>query len=409
MSKYVIIGNSIAAVGTVEGIRSIDKDGSITIISGENHHVYGRPLISYYLQGRTCPEKMLYRPADFYEKNGCDVVYGRCTSIDSIKKTVVLEDGTELGYEKLCVATGSTPFVPPFEGLDTVADKHSFMTLDDAEALKASLTEKKKVLIVGAGLIGLKCAEGISALAESITICDLADRVMPSVLDAECADIVKNHLEKSGFEFMLSDTAVKFDTNKAYMKSGKVVEFDVLVLAVGVRPSTALVKEAGGEVARGIVLDNRMRTSLEQVYAAGDCTESFDITTDSVKIIATLPNAYMQGECAGKNMAGGDAVFDNSIPMNSIGFFGLHVVSAGAYIGDEYVEKTETGIKKLYTKDGLLKGYTIVGDVDRAGIYTSLIRNKTPLDTIDFELIKKSPSLLPFSAEERHKMTGGAH
>ena len=176
---------------------------------------------------------------------------------------------------------------------------------------------------------------------------------------------------------------------------------------MGVRANTALLKEAGGEVNRGILVDERMRTSEEDIYAAGDCTEGFDVSAEQKRVLAILPNAYMQGYTAGVNMAGGDAAFDKAIPMNSIGFFGLHAMTAGSYEGELYEEKTETSLKRLFTKDGLLKGFILIGGSERAGIYTSLIREKTPLASIDFDLLKKAATTAAFPPEERRKKFGG--
>lgn len=408
MKNYVIIGNGAAAAGAIEGIRSQDAEGKITVVSAEKHHVYCRPLISYLLEGKTDGERMLYRPADFYEKNAAEVLYGeRAEKLDPALKEVTLDSGKKLSYDRLLIATGSTPFVPPIEGLENVKKRHTFMTVDDAKALADDLTPDSRVLIVGAGLIGLKCAEGIISRCKSITVCDLAPRVLSSILDSDCAAIMQAHLEKIGIKFMLDDTAARFEDGKAIMNSNKTVEFDVLVMAVGVRANVSLVKDAGGETGRGIAVDEKMSTSLADVYAAGDCTESYDITSSSRRVMAIMPLAYMQGYCAGVNMAGGEEKLDNALPMNSIGFAGLHCLSAGSYFGDCYEERTERGIKRLYTKDNLLKGFIIIGDVDRAGIYTSLIRNKTPLDSIDFELLKKEPSLAPFGRAYRSEKLGG--
>ncbi len=408
MKKYLIIGNGTAAVGCIEGIRSLDNAGEITVISEEKHHVYSRPLISYYLEGKTDAERMKYRSDSFYDDNGCRVIYGaKAVSVDSSAKRVKLEDGTELSYDELCVAAGSRPFVPPFAGLDTVEKKFSFMTLDDALALEAAITKDSRVLIVGAGLIGLKCAEGIYGRVGGITVCDLADRVLSSILDADCAFVVQKRLEEAGISFMLGDTAERFEGNTAYMKSGKSVEFDVLVLAVGVRANTELVKNAGGEVNRGIVVNEKMETSLPHITAAGDCAEGFDASIGANRVLAILPNAYMQGRTAGVNMAGGAAKLGSAIPMNSIGFFGYHIMTAGAYDGKMFEERADETVKRFFVKDGLLRGYILLGETERAGIYTALIREKTPLDTIDFELTKKVASNAIFSREIRRKKFGG--
>ncbi|MBQ7727264.1 MAG: NAD(P)/FAD-dependent oxidoreductase [Clostridia bacterium] len=407
MKKYVIVGNGSAAVGCIEGIRSVDQTGEITVLSAEKHPVYSRPLISYLLEGKTDTERMKYRGDSFYEDNGCNLMYARAESFDTGAGTVSLDNGQTLPYDELCIATGSRPFVPPFEGLDTVQNKFSFMTLDDALGLDRVLTQESNVLIVGAGLIGLKCAEGIRNKVKSITVCDLADRVLSSILDSDCAAVVQKHLENSGIDFLLSDSAVRFDGDKAYMKSGKTVDFDILVLAVGVRANTEIVKSAGGTVNRGIVVDDRMKTDLPSVYAAGDCAEGFDSSLGANRVLAILPNAYMQGHTAGVNMAGGEASFNNAVPMNSIGFFGLHMMTAGVYEGDMTEEKTDAGMRRFFVKDNLLKGFILIGDVERTGIYTSLIREKTPLDTLDLDFTKKVASSMIYSQKKRRKMFGG--
>ena len=413
MKRYVIIGNGTAAVGCVEGIRSVDKDGQITVISAEKHHVYCRPLISYYLEGKTDLDRIKYRPDDFYEKNGCRVLYGKSvTAIDKNGKKVTVDDGEVIAYDALCAATGSSPFVPPIDGLDSVDKKFPFLTLDDALAIEKEVSQDSRVLIVGAGLIGLKCAEGLHGRVKSITVCDLAGRVLSSILDDECASLMQTHLEKNGISFLLGDSAEKFDGGTAYMKSGKQVEFDILVMAVGVRPNISLIKDAGGACGRAVTVDDHMRTSLPDIYAAGDCTESVDISSGSVKVMALMPNAYMQGRCAGVNMAGHDDAFDCAIPMNSIGFFGLHAATAGSYFGEAdggevWEEKDGEHIKRLFVKDGKLTGFIIIGDVERAGIYTAMIRNRTPIGSVDYEKLKNSPNLSAFDAEYRRKVLGG--
>ncbi len=407
MRRYVIAGNGIAAAGCIEGIRSMDPDGEITVVSGEDRPAYYRPLISYYLEGKADPARMAFGGADFYERNRVRVLSGRrAVRLVPERREAVLDDGTVLPYTALCVAAGSSPFVPPFEGLENVREKFSFMTLGDAEALKAAVRPDSRVLIVGAGLIGLKCAEGLADLAGSITVCDLAGRVLSSILDDECAAVMQRHLEERGITFFLSDSASRFGEHTAFMKSGAEIPFDVLVLAVGVRANTALVKDAGGDTNRGILVDGKMRTSLPDVYAAGDCAEGYDLSAGQKRVLAILPNAYLGGHAAGVNMAGGSASFENAIPMNSIGFFGLHAMTAGAYEGDLYEEKTETSVKRLYTKDGLLRGFILIGGSERAGIYTSMIRERTPLDSVDFGLMKKAASTAAFSPEVRRQKFG---
>ena len=411
MKQYVIIGNGVAATGCVEGIRSADPEGKITVISGENRPVYCRPLISYYLEGKATPEKMNYRNPDFAEKMHCAYLYGK-QAVQLDAKTVVLDDGTTLPYDAVCIAAGSVPFVPPFAGLDTVEKQFSFMTMDDALALDAAVTKDSRVLIVGAGLIGLKCAEGLHGRVASLTVCDLADRVLSSILDTQSAAVMQQHLEENGIHLLLGDTVSQFERNTAKMRSGAEVEFDVLVLAVGVKANTALARQAGAEVNRGILVNEKMETTVPGIYAAGDCTEGMDASLGQRRVLAILPNAYLQGRCAGINMAGGDAVHDKAIPMNSLGLLGLHAMTAGTAFseiegGSMVEEKSEAGWKRFFLKDGYLTGFMLLGDVDRAGIYTALIREKTPLDSIDFAELKKSPTLAAIPKENRRKKLGG--
>ena len=360
MAQYVIIGNGVAAIGCIEGIRKEDTQNKIIVNSEEPHPVYCRPLISYYLEGKTDLEKMAYRNPNFYDEMNCEVLYGRkAVRIDNTTKQITLNDETIIPYDKLCIATGSSPFIPPFAGLETVEQKYSFMTLDNMLELESAIDKDSKVLIIGAGLIGLKCAEGLKDRVCSITVCDLAERVLSSILDSDCAAMMQKHLEANGIQFMLGDSAVSFDQNTALMKSGKTVNFDILVLAI-------------------------------------------------------LPNAYMQGNCAGINMSGGTAIFDKAIPMNSIGFFGLHVMTADSYYttdegGELYEEKTENTLKRLFTRDGYLTGFILIGNTDtsRAGIYTSLIREHTPLNSIDFETLKRGEISTAFSYEKRKHIFGG--
>lgn len=413
MKQYVIIGNGIAATGCIEGIRSIDTKNHIVVVSKESHPVYCRPLISYYLEGKTTLDKIGYRSDDFYKKNGCEVLYDETAlQIDYKNKLIVLSKNSIIPFSELCVATGSSPFVPSLDGLDSVKNHFSFMTLDDTLALEKAISSESRVLIIGAGLIGLKCAEGLHNRVKNITVCDLADKILSSILDDDTAPMVQKFLEMHGVDFCLSDSVARLDKDKAIMKSGKSINFDILVTAVGVRANTTLVSKIGGKVNRGIVVNNQMRTNLNNVYAAGDCTEGFDVSLGDNRVLALLPNAYMQGFTAGVNMAGRARVFDHAIPMNSIGFFGLHIMTAGSYIGEKdggtvYMQKDDTSCKKFFVRDGLLKGYILVDKVERGGIYTSLIREQTPLETVDFDLLTENASFMAFSSEIRRKKFGG--
>ncbi|MDD4565568.1 MAG: FAD-dependent oxidoreductase [Eubacteriales bacterium] len=404
--RYVIIGNSAAGIGAVEGIRQVDNQVEVTVISSEPYHTYSRPAISYLLMGRTTEEKMKYRDDDFYDKMRCKILCGKTvTEVRPAAKQVVLDEGSVISYDKLLVATGSEPFVPSFDGLDMVSQKFTFMSLDDARKLGAALRKDKQVLIVGAGLIGLKCAEGILDKVRSVTVLDLAPRILSSILVEDGAQLVQCHLESKGIDFRLSTGVKYFDSNRAMLVNGEMVGFDLLVLATGVRPNTALLASIV-DIDKGIVINKKSETSAKDIYAAGDCTQTLDISSGENRIMPLLPGAYMQGECAGVNMADGNMSFDKAIPMNAIGFFGKHIITAGNYSGEVYTENVKDRYKRLFYSDNKLNGYILIGNVEKAGIYTSLIRERTPLDSIDFSLICEKPGLMAFTKEERNQKLG---
>lgn len=409
--RYVILGGGTAAAHCILGIRAVDADGEITLVGQEPYPFYGRPLISYLLEGKTTREKMLsYLPADFEKAMRVRALRGiRAEAVDSKTRAVRLSGGQTLPYDRLCLAVGSSPFVPPMEGLDTVAGKTCFTTLRDALALKAMLGEDraKRVLIVGAGLIGLKCAEGIRRLAASIDVVDLAPRILSTVLPEEPAGLVQAHLERAGLRFHLGQSVARFEGGRAHLSGGEALDFDVLVLAVGVRANTELARSAGCAVSRGIVVDDACRTSVPDIYAAGDCTVTLDPDTGAYRALALWPSATAQGETAGRAMAGGPAKPEPLIPMNATGFMGLHLIAAGVYDGEPLRSRTSDMLKLLYVKDDRLTGFIVLGQIDRAGIYTALVRERTPLSSIDFELIRETPQLMAFSATERAQKLGG--
>jgi NAD(P)H-nitrite reductase large subunit len=388
---------------------------------------------------------MRYRAPEFFKTHGTTFFPGtRVTAIDSAAKKVYIKEGsytenTEYGitettegkggktkeYDKLLIATGSKPFVPALEGLDKVP-YHGFLTLDDALRLGEALDQrngKARVLIIGAGLIGMKCAEGIADRTADCTIVEMASRILPAVLDSRAADIVQNHIEaaKPHLKCRLgrSVMSLRYDpaakTGTAALTDGTTVPFDELVVAVGVRPHTDLAATAGCKINRGVIIDETSATSIPDIYAAGDCTETTDISSGEKRVLAVLPNAYLQGETAGLAMSGDGrsganaptgVKFTKAIPLNAAGFFGLHLVTAGSYIGTE-IEVPAPHYRKFFTQDDRLKGFIIIGETVRTGIYTALIRDQTPLSSIDFAHIQVSPALMAFSPVQRAEILSG--
>ena len=405
MKKYLLIGGSIATEGAIEGILSVQKNADITVLCGEKRPLYSRPLISYVLEKKTTDEKLFFHGEDYYQKKGVKAVFAEAEKIDAEKK-VVYAAGKAYPYDELLVATGSKPFVPPIKGLESVEKKHTFYTMDDMIGLRADLEKGGKVLIVGAGLIGMKCAEGVKEYTDEIVIADMAPRPLPAATTPEAGAIVQQRLSNI-IDFRLNAALDHFDGNKAVFAGGEEVTFDILVLALGVRPQVGLLKEIGAEVNRGVIVNEKMQTNVPSVYAAGDCAEGYEAVGGDKRLLQLFPSAYLGGKTAGKNMAGEETSFLTDIPMNATKLFGVRITSAGLFIG----EKTEVTVgedyRAIYAEGGLIKGFILIGNAERAGILTDFIRKKRALGSTDVKELLAGRDLSLYPKEERKAALGG--
>ena len=412
--KYLIIGNSAAGVNAADAIRANDEKGNVTIVSNEEFNAYGRPLISYYLSGKVKPENMYYRNEDFYKFRNIEVLLNsEAEKMDVKNKEVFISGGKKLSYDKLLIATGSSPFIPPIKNLDLNKQENvfTFLTYKDGVKLKGKITKKSKVVIAGAGLIGLKAAEGLFGQVESITVIDLADRVMASVLDKAAADIIQSHIEQNDIDFKLQTSICEVcgerNVNSVVLSNGETLDCDILIVAVGVRPNVNLAKEAGVKTAKGIIVDEYMETSAKDVYAAGDCVESLDLLLNESKVLALWTNASNQGETAGFNMTGMKKKAPAAFPMNAISFFGLQLISAGIISSskqdDIVTDSAENKLRRLNISNDSLIGFILINYKQRAGIYTALINDRTKLSTLEYDITLKDIGLDVYPKEERTK------
>ncbi|HHW56403.1 MAG TPA: NAD(P)/FAD-dependent oxidoreductase [Clostridia bacterium] len=385
--RIVIIGNSVAMVGAVEAIRKYDTSSEIVVISDETYHVYSRPLISYYLGNLVSEEKMIYREKDFYRKNKVETVFGiKAISIDERKKEVHLENGDSISFDKLLIATGGKPIIPPVEGLNK-KNVHTFIKMDDAKKLKEAAKPGSKAVIVGGGLIGFKAAEGLHHLGVDVTIVELADRILSTILDAEGASLVSQSLQNDGIKIITGTTVDKIIGDEyvkgVLLKNGKELEADNLIIAIGVVPNVDVVRNTSISINRGILVDNTMKTSVEDVYAAGDVAEGYDMLVESNRVVPIWPNAYMQGEIAGYNMIGINKSFKGIFPMNSIGYKNTNMITAGITNPQQEefeiiskIDHNRRSYKKFVVKENRLVGFILINDIDRAGLFTGFIKNE---------------------------------
>lgn len=428
---FLIIGNSAAGVTAAEMLAALAPGKSICMLSDESHHCYGRPLISYVLEGKTDLEHIFYKDADFYEKRGIQTKFGpefKAVKLDPESHEVTLENGEIVSYGKCLLATGSVPFVPAIAGMDGRENVHRFMTLDDAlgayedvaAATKRAHEEgrESRVVVIGGGLIGMKAAEALSHHADRIDVFDRSPRILPAVLDAEGASVMTDLLEPHG---IFCHSALSIDemigegarVSHVHRTDEEDEPCDAVIVAVGVRPASALAVEAGAEQGRGLVCGPDLQTTLRDVYAAGDVTQVTDTLDGSKRPLALWPNATRQGRIAAMHMAGMPAApaDEGSFAVNAVDFFEATLLTSGVINppedagfavrtcvdGDSYV--------KFVTKDDRLMGYVLLNRPDNAGIYTAMIEHSVPVSSLGEGVFDRAPLNidLPQGAKRLHR------
>jgi NAD(P)H-nitrite reductase large subunit len=418
MMKYLIIGASAAGLACAEQIRKEDKSGDITILTKEKYLPYSRPSISYYLKGAVMEKDMFLRKPSFYKANRIEIVTeAEVKAINREEKTVKAGRKT-YKYDKLCICTGSKPFIPPMKNVENKENALTFLDLESTKEVKKLANETTRAVVIGAGLIGMKAAEGLSKICRSVDVVELSPRILPSILDAKSSKGVKKYIEEKGhIKFHLGDTVTEAKgrgkkITAVVLKSGRELKCDLLIVAVGVRPETALAEDAGLKVDRGIITDfETMQTSDKNVYAAGDCTVSNDMLDGSKKIIALWVNAVQQGRVAGSQMAGGSKTLGGSYAVNAIDFYGLRICTCGLINaqGEQYsdiVKQDGDKYKRLIFEGSRLVGFVLINSSENAGIYTSLIENQTDLTELEGD-ITKTPSLFLFEKTVRQSKLKG--
>ena len=417
--RYVIVGSGPAGLNAIEAIREVDKEGEILLITAEKYVGYSRPLITYLLGRKVTEEKMYYRTEDYLREMRVDIKPAtRVEKVIPEEKTVVTDSGEEIRYDKLLIATGGKPFVPNIEGLTGKKGVFTFTTWEDEEKVEKYIEENdvKEAVVLGGGLIGLKTTEALMELGVKVTIVELADRILSVTFDRKASEIITEALKKEGCSVITNDTVVKVNgddtVSSVVLKSGKEIPTKLLVIAIGVKPNVEFLKDSGIEINRGIVVNEKMETNVEGVYAAGDCTEFYDLIDGQRKTIAIWPVAVAQGRVAGYNMAGRTVRYPGGIPMNSVELAGIPTISVGhSNVEDDGYEilTFEEGntYKKMVLKDNRLIGAILVNDIDRAGIYTGLILQKLDVSSFKDRLLDENFGLVYLPKEFRKKMLEG--
>ncbi|MFC1928602.1 NAD(P)/FAD-dependent oxidoreductase [Chloroflexota bacterium] len=399
--KYLIIGNSAGGIGAAEAIREVDEVGTMAIISDEPYPTYSRPLISEYLAERCPLERMLFRPSSFYEKNSVEAILGQRVKQLNIKAHMVkLEDGRRITWEKLLLATGGSPIVPKIEGIG-LEGVFTFTTIDDAETISRFLDRfgrKVKTVVIGGGLIGVSVTEALVKRGIEVTIIEMKERILNTILDEEASASVETVLSEAGVEIITGNIVYKVnghlpgEATGVTLDDGQPLPCEMVVVAIGVRPRTELASNAGIKTNRGIVVDRQMSTSNHYVYACGDAAEAYDFVYGENRLTPIWPNAYLGGRVAGFNMAGVPTEYQGGTAMNSMKYFGVSIVSAGMVTppDDSYeVISNKCGhtYKKVVLKDGLVVGMVFSGDIEKSGIVYNLMKDRINVEPFKQALV----------------------
>jgi NAD(P)H-nitrite reductase large subunit len=414
--KYLIIGCSTAGIQAMEAIRQKDTSGEITCLTKEKELPYGRPLISYWLEGKIAEEYMSLRPKEFFNRRRIQLLSGEeAVKLDLDNRSVLTSTGRRLNYDRLFLGCGGKPIVPPIEGLDEVP-YHFFHTLTDVKNIKLQITPGDEALVIGGGLIGLKAAESLASLKVRVTVVDLASHLLSSIMGPGPSQLVQQAVGDHGVQVKLntSVTAVRMKSPKQLevsLKDGSQLFVNHLIIAVGVAPDLDLVKGTALKYNRGLLVDQNMQTNVSGVYAGGDMVEFKEIISDQNRVVGIVLNAAMQGRVAGLNMAGSEAVYDGSMVCNSLNLFDTNIVTMGESAAfnrenkEFLISRPAAGVyRELVFRENRLCGATLINDYDRSGILRHLIYKKVDLDGFKELLQIKTPGLLemPFAKWEEY-------
>ncbi|UZE51208.1 NAD(P)/FAD-dependent oxidoreductase [Rhodopseudomonas sp. P2A-2r] len=375
----VIIGNGMAAARLVDELaRCALGRYAIAVIGDEPRLAYNRVLLSSVLAGEATSQEIELRPASWWRDRGVTLKYGAmATGIDMAAREVTMANGKRVAFSKLVIATGSSALRLPVAGGD-LPGVHTFRDSGDVDLLLDLAAGKKRVVVVGGGLLGLEAAYGLAKAGASVTLIHLMDRLMERQLDARAAALLKTLVERKGVTILLeANTSKIHGTDRVEgveLKDGRRLDADAVIFAAGIRPNATLATEAGIPVNRGIVVDDRMATGSDGVYALGECAEHRGTCYGLVE------PAYEQAKVLARHLAGGVACYEGSVLATNLKVSGVSVFSAGDFLGADGSEAIVLNdirrgtYKKLVIADSRLTGAVLVGDTQDALWYLELIR-----------------------------------
>jgi NAD(P)H-nitrite reductase large subunit len=376
--NVLVVGAGPAGLTVAETLRAGDPTASITMLSAEPYPPYSPPaLADSYLSGRD--DTLFWKGRDVTGRLGIDYRSGvDVVGLDAPRHRVLLGDGGHLAYGQLVIATGSHLYAPiPGSDLPGV---HDFKSLRAADAVvdRVRRGDARTALIVGAGFIGVEVALLLSDLGVGVTMIEQRPWVMPSLLDPETAALALEVMRQRGVDVRLEVEALGFTGDRTadgvQVASGETLRADLYLAATGVWPNVGWLDGSGMAIGRGIRVDDRLRTSLPDVHAAGDVVESPDRLSGAAYVHAIFPNAVRQGQVVADDLLGRETVYEGAEAMNSLKHLGLPLMAVGAMSGEDEVSWRRDGaVRRVFLADGRIVGFRLAGDVSAAGVLRSLM------------------------------------
>lgn len=397
-TDYLIIGSSHAGLAAADEIRMNDDAGSLAMVTMEDLFPYSPTVLPYIISGKVSAPQIYLRDAEYFRTQRIDFVKGKAaTRVDPETREVMLSDGSRIRYEKLLVSSGAEPSIPRVENLGKVPFLE-LRTMSDALRHLDVIPRARSAMVMGTGLVGMHAAENFVHRGMHVDVLRARakkdPRIMPNYFDEECSGIIQKVFESHGVNFYLTDHAVRVAYEggefTATLSSGKALRAEMLLVCTGIKPRTGFLSNSGVKVEEGILVDHKMRTSVDHIWAAGDVAQAEDFFGPSKILNAILPDAVLQGKIAGADMSGGrlDSDYVGGISMNTFNFFGNRAFSIGindAEDGKRYrIEKTISPSTNVYQKmvfqGNVLVGMTAINSNLDPGIIMNLIRGRVDLE-----------------------------
>jgi len=397
--QYVIIGSSAAGISAIEAIRTKDKVSKIIVISDEKNPLYSRCLISYLLAGTIDEKKIWYKPGSFFKDNKVEALLGiKADKINIKKKEITLDNKEKIKFDRLLIATGASPKLENIPGIDKKG-VFPLRTIEHAIEIQSMLDKVKSVAILGGGLIGLRAAYALKNRGKDVSVFVKSGSILSQIIDKDAAGLMQKRIEEKGIKIFTGVAAkeiqgdksanrIIFDNGSEIVGNGRDRSL-LVIIGKGVSPNIEIAKDAGIKTNRGILANEHLETNVESIFTAGDVSETNDIALEESSMNAIWPAACEQGRIAGLNMAGENELYEGSLAMNSIEFFGLPVISVGITRpkSDKYKEivkkdPSKNIYKKIVLKNGIIKGVIFVNSIENIGVIGSLIKNKVDVSGV---------------------------